>query len=69
MGQRLSQKQLPVCGICSSSWAAFLASDLMCQGGGTPRGVTTCLEEMGLEVGGRVVGGSDWDGGSERDVK
>jgi hypothetical protein len=44
----LSQKLLPICVICSSSWAALSNlsgrgsakphRDLMCQGGGIPRG-------------------------------
>jgi hypothetical protein len=76
--ERLSQKLLPVCGICSSSWAALSGlkgrgctqphRDLMCQGGGIAIGASTLSEEkLGSIVGcGRGVTGRRR---SEQDVK
>jgi hypothetical protein len=63
--QGLSQKLLPVCGICSSSWAALLG--LSGRGSarvGDNQGVPTCSEEKRKEEGERMVVEGDQEGGS-----
>ena len=65
----LSQKLLPVCGICSSSCAALsdlsgrgpTERDLMCQGGKIPRRGVYPLKgkREGGGVGRKIVGGGD----------
>lgn len=37
--------------------------------GGIPKGGNTRSEEKGRRHGGGIVGGDDWEGGSEQDVK
>lgn len=73
--QKLSQKVLPVHGICYSSWAAMpdLSGrestephrDFKCQGGEILKGVPTSSEDKGRGYGGRIVGSGDWEWGSE----
>jgi hypothetical protein len=73
--QGLSQKLLPVCGICSSSWAPLSGlsgedaprlTDLLYQGGGIQSGVPPAQrrrkEGMGRRGdGGRIVGEGYWE--------
>jgi hypothetical protein len=75
----LSQKLLPICGICFSIWAAlsglsgrgcgYLSRDLICQGGGIPRGPPPNQRRGGGEDGGRIEGGGDQEGGSKQNIK
>jgi hypothetical protein len=74
----LSQKLLPVWGICSTSLAVLSGCnrrgstlpcrDLKCQGGGGgyPRGAPPVKKRRGR---GRVVGQSDWGAGSKQDIR
>ena len=65
-------KLLPVCGICSTSWAALSGLSgagcayphrgSKCQGGEISREASTCSEEKGRADGGRILGGSDLEG-------
>jgi hypothetical protein len=77
----LSQKLLPVCGICSSSWATLsgfsgrgnrkcLALEtLEVAGWGDIQGTPTHSEEKRRGNRGKIVGESDREGSSKQDVK
>lgn len=69
---RLSQKLLPICGICYSSWAELFGlcgkGHLMSQSGTILRGIPM-LREEGDKDKGSIVAVSEWEEGSEQDIK